>query len=267
MIGKTTNAGKSFKPILYYCLSEKKHSEILDMNGLSRQDPKGLIKEFEAIREGNLDVSKPVWHTSLSFDVKDQITNEKMTEIANRFLEKAGFSKDNNQFIIIKHNDRAHTHCHIVANRIGVDGKTVSDYYSKSNTVKWAKELENEYHLVKVQDIAAERRKAKEISQPKDLTKEQLKEAIDKAIKDPNIKTLQDVAEKLEKQGIQMQILTHANTGKGYGVNFKVKETIYKGSDLGKKYAFKALSNLLPPEIKIMKTVTQTITKEFDLEI
>ena len=37
------------------------------------------------------------------------------------------YSSRNNQFIAIMHNDTNHQHVHIVANRIGFDGKTVSD--------------------------------------------------------------------------------------------------------------------------------------------
>ena len=80
-----------------------------------------------------------------------------MQEIAIAFMEKAGFSSENNQFIVIKHNDKGHTHCHIVANRVGFSGKAVSESFSKSRTVSIAKQLENEYNLTKVQELSKER--------------------------------------------------------------------------------------------------------------
>jgi len=266
MIGKTTT-GKGFKGVLQYCLNEKKEAEILDLNGLSRNDAKGLAKEFEAITQENINISKPVWHTSLSFTKADKMTNERMAEIANKFLEKAGFTKENNQFVIIKHNDKANTHCHIVTNRIGFDGKAVSDYYSKSRTVGWAKELEKEFNLVKVQELAKENRLSKGLNKQLDVTRDELKSKIDSALKQPGVKTLQDLQTELRKSGIDTAIVRHAKTGKEYGVTFKLYNMIYKGSDLGKNYAFKALSMNLSPTLKALKTVTKIIKNSIELSI
>jgi hypothetical protein len=259
MIGKT-KTGKSFKGVLYYCLNEKKNAEILDMNGLSRYDAKGLTTEFEAIHSENLNVSTPVWHSSLSFHESDKITNEKMKEIANRFMEKSGFNKDNYQWVIIKHNDKAHKHCHIVANRVGFDGKAVSDSFYKTRSVGNAKELEKEYGLKQAQEISREQKRLKELNQTKDFTRDQLKDVIDKAIKQPGINNLNDLATELKSYGIDMNVLHHSKTGKEFGVTFKTNNSkTYKGSDIGKNYALKALMKLLPPELKLAKTIINTI--------
>jgi hypothetical protein len=264
MIGKTSTS-KGFKGLLSYCLQEKKKSEILDLNGLSRNDPKGLTHEFEALTQENINISKPVWHTSLAFSHQDNMTNERVTEIANKFLEKAGFNRENNQFIIIKHNDKAHTHCHIVANRVGFDGKAVSDYYCKSRTVGWAKQLEQEYNLVKVQELAKENRRNKEANKHLDITREELKFKIDNALEKSGVKNFQDLQNELKKSGIEITILKHAKTDKEYGIKFKMYDKNYKGSDLGKNYSFKALSLNLSPILKKIKTVVQIISKGIEL--
>jgi hypothetical protein len=258
MIGKTTT-GKGFKGVLNYCLQEKKKAEILDYNGLSQNDPKGLAKEFEIITQENINISKPVWHTSLSFSEKDKMTNEKMTEIANKFLEKAGFSKENNQFIIIKHNDKAHTHCHIIANRVGFDGNAVSDYYNKSRTVGWAKELEKEYKLEIVQVLAKEKRLEKELNKPFDLIREDLKSIIDKALKQTGLNSIYDLQKELKKSGIDTTILKHSKSGKEYGITYNIRDKIYKGSELGKSYALNAINNRISPVKIIVKTLIKSL--------
>jgi len=248
VVGKTKTGG-GFKGVIYYNLQKEKDSEILHSNGLASNDMKGLIKEFEAISGENPNISKPVWHTSLSFAKQDNITNGKMTEIALKFMEKAGYNLDNNQFIIVKHNDRDHRHCHIVANRVGFDGRAVSDSFFKSKTVQWSKELEKEYGLTKVQEIA----KVKKIEKTKELTpdKEYLKETISKTLESKGIKSLEELSQKLRGKGVEMEILKHSKTGKEYGVNFKVGGNTYKGSDLGKKFAYKVLCSNLNPALRI----------------
>jgi hypothetical protein len=244
MIGKS-DTGRGFGGTLRYCLQGKKESEILELNGLYGNKANNLAWQFQAICDGNRRVNTPVMHTSLSFPKEDNITNEQMREIAGKFLEKAGFSKDNNQYIIIAHNDAKHKHVHIVANRVGYDGKAVSDSFCKSRTVKWSKELENDYKLTKVKNVA----KTKEQTKPRDKvpikeqTKIQLREAVDKSVNLPGVKNLQDLIQELNKNGIDMQVLKHSQTGKEYGVSFRLNDIAFKGSELGKKYAFKQLQN------------------------
>ena len=265
MIGKT-KTGKGFKGVVYYCLQKEKNAEILDLNGLSHADAKGLIREFNAIRSENQNISKPVWHSSLSFAKEDKMTTNKMVEIANRFMEKAGFSKDNNQFVIIKHNDRGHTHCHIIANRVGFDGKAVSDYYCRSKTVKWAKEIEKEYNLTIVQELAQKNRMERTLGKTQDQSKEQIRNIIAQVLKQPGVKSLNDLAKNLLPHGVELQILKHTKTGVEYGVSFCKDGFSYKGSDIGKQFAFKALSNFLSPAT-IVKEVVKTVVKGISLGI
>jgi hypothetical protein len=270
MIGKT-KTGRGFRGTLAYCLDESKKPEILDKNCLSHNDVKGLTKEMVNISSDNRNVNKPVWHSSISFPAQDNITNDKMVEIANRLMEKAGFNRENNQWVIIKHNNTKNTHCHIVGNRVGFNGKTISDYYFKSQTVKWAKELEEEFKLVKVQELAKQRRLEKNLNNTFDPEKESLKKTIDQLLQQHKVNTFQKLGDSLRKQGIEMQVVCHSKTGRAYGVTFKMGDKVYKGSDLGKKFAFGALSDkllLLPsqiPTIKLAKAAVKILAKGLEL--
>lgn len=274
MIGKT-KIGRGFKGTIGYCLDESKKPEILHQNGAVHNNPQGLTREFVVISSENQNISKPVWHSSLSFAKEDEMTNKRMVEIANRLLEKAGFSKDNNQFLIIKHNNTKHTHCHIVANRVGFDGKAVSDYYSKSRTVQYAKELEKEFHLVKTNDVAKKRRLINQQNKAIDPVKDHLKTVLKKALGKPHVNSFDKFANALQKQGIQVNLAKHRKTGKVFGVSYTYKGNTYKGSDLGKKFAFKGLTDQLgdvglsaaanlAPAIKIVRRAANIISKSID---
>jgi hypothetical protein len=263
MVAKTTH-GKSFKGLLHYCLNQKKNAEILDLNGLSRYDAKGLIKEFEAVCGENLNISKPVWHTSLSFSNHDNISIAQMKEIACKLFHKVGFTDENNQYIVIQHKDKDHMHCHIVANRIGFDGKAVTDFYSKSRIVQATKQLEKEYNLTRVQDISKKRLIQLEKNSLENSDKKQIAASIENILEQNNTKTFQDLADKLKMNGIEMQVLKHSKTGKEYGITFKTGNEVFKGSELGKKYAYKRLSMQLHPALKI---ISKVISKGIELGI
>jgi len=272
MIGKT-KVGISFRGTLDYCLQKKKNPEVLDLKGLAHKDAKGLTHEFVAISSDNSNISKPVWHSILSFTNDDKVTNEKMVEIANKLMEKVGFSKENNQWVIIKHNDTKHTHCHIVANRVGFDGKAVSDYYCKSRTVQCAKELEREYNLVRVQEIAKKKRLEKTV----DYDKEHLKRILEKFLRQSKINSFPKLEEALKAEGITMKVAYHSKTGEAYGVKFTMGDKSYKGSEIGKQYTFKSLNQKLTPvsqalnvplpSIKGIKTAVKIISKGLEINI
>ena len=259
MLGKT-KTGRGFKGTIEYCLQEKKDPEILYSNNIVNSEKREIIKEFVSVSGTHDTVSKPVWHSSLAFSNMDKVSDLLMTEIANRFMEKAGFNKENHQWIIIKHNDTHHAHVHIVASRIGLDDQVVSDFYFKSRTVQWAKELEKEYGLTEVQKIAHENR----ILNSFENEKKQMKETITNVLNGKGVKTFEDFQASLKKQGIDVVVSRHKKTGQAYGVSFTIGQKTYKGSDIGKKLAFKALNQLLPipgPVLSVLKLSTQMITK------
>jgi hypothetical protein len=255
MIGKTTN-GKGFGGTLSYCLDKKKEPEILEINNLRGEKPRELAKQCQCFCDANRGIGNQVWHTSLSFHEKDNVSKEQMKEIAESFLQKAGFSKENNQYVIIQHNDTQHKHIHIVANRVGVDGKAVSDSFSKSKTVVISKELEKEYNLTKVQELAKDRnyKPSKKMKVPEEQkAKETIRQAIDEALKNPKVKNLANLSEQLEKSGINTSVLKHAETGKDYGVSFKIDNFAFKGSELGKSYSFNGITKAFTKLLNITK--------------
>jgi hypothetical protein len=260
MIGKT-KTGKGFGGNLSYLLKEDKHAEILKMNGVYAENPKDLVHQFRAVSNGNEKVTNVVWHTSLSFYDSDKLTKDQMADVAEKFLHKAGFSKENNQYVIIQHNDTAHKHVHICANRVGFDGTCVSDSYCKSNTVKWSKELEDELKLTRVRDKRIEKVIARDKVPAFENAKQKVQQSIDSYLSQNGEKSFGAMSEALKKSGIDVNVCKHVKTGKEYGVSFKIGNLALKGSEIGKNYAFKALAAQIFPPLNIVKAVTKIISK------
>jgi len=53
------------------------------------------------------------------------MSNDYMRQIALEYLARMGTC--DHQFLIVRHHDREHPHCHIVFNRVSNSGKTISD--------------------------------------------------------------------------------------------------------------------------------------------
>ena len=107
-----------------------------------------LIEQFNAVRQLNPKVSKPVLHITLSLAVGDQLTRDKVMELCEQCAREMGF--ENNQYIAVQHLDTNHLHLHIVANRIGFDQRTVSDSNNYKKIAAYCRKMELKYKLTQV---------------------------------------------------------------------------------------------------------------------
>ena len=126
MIGKITK-GTSFSGCVNYVLKEEK-SRLLEAVGVDGS-PSEMAEQFELQTLLSEKVKNTVGHISLNFSAEDAArlaTDDKlMLKIAHDYMKLMGI--ENTQFIIARHIDRDHPHCHIVYNRVDNDGRTISD--------------------------------------------------------------------------------------------------------------------------------------------
>ena len=147
MIAKIS-CGKGFTGTLEYVLDEDKKPEILAQSGvLYEGDINATARQYGAVASLSNSVGKPVWHASLSFAKEDDpmLNDEKVTEIAKSYLDKMGMK--GNQYMVVKHNDTAHQHVHIVINRVSCDGKTLRDNMVMKRSMDASKLIEQEQEL------------------------------------------------------------------------------------------------------------------------
>ncbi|SFM24055.1 Relaxase/Mobilisation nuclease domain-containing protein [Desulfomicrobium norvegicum] len=88
-----------------------------NMDGLNAR---ALATEFGIARRLRPDIEKPVWHNSLRLpaDERAVVDDQKWREIGDDYMYGMGFS-DQHQRVYVLHNG----HIHILANRVGLDGK------------------------------------------------------------------------------------------------------------------------------------------------
>ncbi|MGK7917825.1 MAG: relaxase/mobilization nuclease domain-containing protein, partial [Prochloraceae cyanobacterium] len=106
--------------------------------------------QFNRVAAQRPEVKRPVYHVSLSLPPGENLSDEQWKQVAQRYLSERGF--ENCQYVLVRHNDRTHEHCHIVTSRVSLDGQVVDiawDYYRSQEVIR---PLEQAYNLTQVQN-------------------------------------------------------------------------------------------------------------------
>lgn len=109
---------------------------------LRRPDSKGKIHH----------IGKPVKHVSISFSPEDAHLfpdNEEgdryMAQLVDEWLRDMGIT--NAQYIVARHFDKAHPHCHLVYSRIALDGSVISAYNEQLRSADVCKKIKLRHGL------------------------------------------------------------------------------------------------------------------------
>jgi hypothetical protein len=136
--------GKGFRGLLNYCLGPDKGAEIVGGNMVS-ETPRDLAREFGQVRQIKAGCDRPVWHCSLSLPDGERLSAAQWAVVTAAFAEKMGLS--DRQFVAVRHSDSDHDHVHIVANRIGADGRLWHGAKDAEAAQKASAEIEREFGL------------------------------------------------------------------------------------------------------------------------
>jgi len=254
MIGKIS-IGKYFGGCLRYCLEDKQELSHEQKLALSKQDglqhenraevleynmcfgnKKELVSQFNDVRTLRPNLSKPVMHISLSLDPEDLFTTEKLRQIGQDLAHEFGFEK--NQYLTIYHKDTEHPHLHIVVNRVGFDGRCVSDSNSYHKVAELCRKLELKRELKQVLSprkfLSQQQRLDHKQEERIDQRKEQLKQNIRDCLLNAN--SFNDFIRKMEQRQVQVY--------KSRGISFTDnKKMQVKGSELG--YSLSTIEKIL----------------------
>lgn len=149
MIGKISS-GSDFAGCVGYALANKekdKEARLLYSEGVLDDTPQSIVEGFECQRRMNHRVEKWVGHISLSYSPEDsaRLSDDAMVKLAQEYMVKMGIG--NTQYIITRHLDKEHPHCHIVYNRVDNDGRCISDSNEWLRNKEVCKELKKKYGL------------------------------------------------------------------------------------------------------------------------
>lgn len=259
---KKISRGTGFRGVLEYLFEEGK-AEIVGGNVVG-QTPRELAKEFGISRKMRPEIEKPVWHSSLRLPKGEKIAPEKWEAIANEYIKEMGFS-DLNQWIAMLENHPDGQHIHILASRISLDGNLYLGRNENLANTRIIQDLEKKHGLQITKGLEYERDedgnfsikgkqgKAEKTPSRNELAmmertgelppRAELQVIVSMAMEkvDGRKRTLDEFLDVLKDEGVSV-LPNIASTGKVSGLAFSFQGIHFKGSDLGNKFKWSAIT-------------------------
>ena len=233
MVGKVISAS-SFSGTVGYVMKEE--SRILEAEGIMPPEVKDMVQDFKDQTLLNPRLKNTVGHISLSFSPKDapRMTDALMTQIAKEYMQKMGIT--DTQYLLVRHLDQPHPHCHLVYNRVGNNGQTISDKNIKIRNAKVCRELNEKHGLYLApgkDDVRRER-----LREP-DKTRYEIYDAIKGNL--PKCKNWNELEGKLKEQSISVRYKYCGSTDRKQGVLFSKNGFEFSGSKIDRVFSFTKL--------------------------
>ena len=235
MVGKVIT-GSSFSGTVDYVMKEE--SRILEAEGIMPPEVKDMVQDFKDQTLLNPRLKNTVGHISLSFSPKDapRMTDALMTQIAKEYMQKMGIT--DTQYLLVRHLDQPHPHCHLVYNRVGNNGQTISDKNIKIRNAKVCRELTEKYGLYLAPGKDDVRRE--QLREP-DKTKYEIYDAMKGSL--PKCKSWNELEGKLKEQGIGVRYKYCGSTDRKQGVLFSKNGFEFSGSKIDRAFSFTKLDS------------------------
>lgn len=196
-----------------------------------------MIQDFKDQTLLNPRIKNAVRHISLSFSSKDapRMTDALMTQIAQEYMQHMGIT--DTQYLLVRHLDQPHPHCHLVYNRVGNNGQTISDKNIKIRNAKVCRALTEKYelHLAPGKE-SVHRERLREL----DKTKYEIYDAIKKNL--PNCGSWNDLELRLKERGISMHYKYCGSTNQQQGVLFSKNGFEFSGSKIDRQFSYSKLN-------------------------
>lgn len=139
---------------------EKKVARVIGSNGLLLINNETMTDSFMAqlnIRDENgrlHNISKPVKHISIAYSPEDaarfpdNVSGDNfMKQLAEEWMKEMGINPENTQYVIVRHFDKDHPHCHLVYNRIQNDGSLIPDSLERRRNIEACKKIKVRHGL------------------------------------------------------------------------------------------------------------------------
>lgn len=249
MIGKIIQ-GKYFAGLIKYVFGKEK-SYLLDSDGVLLESIPDIIYSFEIQSRMRPSLGNKVGHISLSFSPKDKerLTDEYMTDIANEYLKGMGIT--DTQYLIVRHNDREHPHCHIVFNRVNNFGQTIKDSNNFHRNIEVCRDITLSHKLyipqgkenIKIDRLREPYRTKFEIWQA-------LKDILNKARSWEKLKSY------LHNQDIDILFKYKGGTQEIQGISFIKGKYSFKGSSIDRSFSYAKIDRQIRNNISLKRANT-----------
>ena len=239
--GKAVSHGKT---VIEYVLREKKLGNFVERNLLTSETAHDILQEMKWTQQHNSRCKNKF----LRFEIgiapgdKDKLTKLQLRAITMDFAKKMGLEK--HQWFAVTHKDTDNLHIHLIANRIGINGKVYQTDFVSNRSARIAEEISREMGLTIANQVVAK----KLYQHPKaDKTREIKKNEVRKIaykLLGEKIGTGKDAflsfTERLQQHGVTIQTMRNKqNTA--YGFRFLYEGETFKASEIGREFGYRSL--------------------------
>ncbi len=217
-----------------------------------------LICKTETQSQMRPSLGNKVGHISLSFSPKDKerLTDKYMTDTANEYLKGMGII--DTQYLIVRHNDREHPHCHIVYNRVNNFGQTIKDSNNFRRNIEVCRDITLSRKLYMPQ--GKENVKIERLREPY-RTKFEIWQTIKQILN--NIRSWEELRSYLHNQNIEISFKYKGTTKEIQGIIFLKGKYSFKGSAIDRSFSYAKIDRQIKRNIspKQQETLEQTLQK------
>ena len=181
-------------------------------------------------------IGQPVKHVSISFSSEDAHLfpdNEQgdrfMAQLVDEWLQGMGIT--NAQYIVARHFDKTHPHCHLVFSRIDLDGNVISAFNERIRSAKVCTEIKLRHGLTFGNSSGEKVNRDRLLSVQQALF--DLKTAVIAAAESSS--SWYEFHRVLEAQGIEACFSFNRTTGEVRGISFAKGDYRFAGSKLSKQ--------------------------------
>lgn len=239
MMAKITK-GNDFGGAVRYVMQDKKDAKLLDSKDVLTNDKRSIINSFRLQRQPRPNVMHSVCHISLDFSVEDvdKMSDDFMVKVAQDYLQRMNLL--NTQYVIVRHHDREHPHCHVIFNRIDNNGKLISDRNDRIRSAKICRSLSEKYqlHIAKGKDHVNRDR-----LRGADAVKYRIYDALECAV--PSCRNWEELRASLAIKGITVSFTNRGSTKDIQGVVFEKDGLRFNGSKVDRKYSYSKICDAL----------------------
>jgi hypothetical protein len=257
MVSKIFITGQPFRQTCLYVCQDLDRAEILTVNGVRTHDLSQMIGDFQVQHRWMPEKEKPVFHGVLSFSPGEDPGNEKLVEIAQRYMREIGM--EDTQHAIVRHNDRAHVHLHIIANKVDNTGEPTGKGLVIERGIEAARKLTQEYKLIPESGKHLERTNLSALH-AYDARRYLVYQAIQTQL--PGCLSLVDLEKRLLLNGITLRYKYDQSTGERQGISFRIGNYCYKGSRVDKRFSLKGLEQTIALQLKQEEQLRQRQDQE-----
>jgi hypothetical protein len=233
---------------LNYAMREGKMDRIVGRNLIDSDTPADILREFEMVNQHNYRCKNKFMRYEIGIAPQDieKLKPEDMSKIARLFTNKMGLH--NHQWIACTHKDTGKPHIHLIANRIGVDGKVFDTTFMSNRSAKITEEISREMGLTIANDVCKEKQQRKQHQDTySDPQRQRAKEALQRIayseLRSNN--TLEGFLYNLERKGIVIEPVKNKQD-KIYGIRFCYKGQTFKASEIGREFGYHTIAKNFP---------------------